>query len=260
MQVNDSSPPPVTLEVQADRLVRSVFLLCVSIELFIAFSDVFLNHHHWVPWSPLRRFFNITREDGLGNWWSTMQTMLVALVLWAIVFVQARQRAAAGEDGGGSRWKIIGWTVIAGFFSFMSLDDGSKLHERLGSTWKKIVDAGAYAESRPRFEEWFPSYSWQLVVAPFFIVMGFFIAAFLWRELRSVRARMMVFAALTILAVAMGMDFLEGTDSGVFDDDDVKHYMKMVEETMEMLANTVFLCVFVRVLTDRWPNLDVRFR
>lgn len=246
----------VTLEIDGGRLIRTVFLACLSFELFIAFADVFLNHYEWVPWGPMRRLFNITREDGLGNWWSTMQTMFVALTLWAIVIVHRRQAAAEGS----SRLTTLGWTVIACFFSFMSLDDGSKLHERLGSTWKRIVDEGARAEGRPRFEEWFPSYSWQLVVAPLFVLMGLFIAAFLWRELKSWRARLMVFAALSILAVALGLDFLEGTDSGVFDEHDVKHFMKVLEESMEMLANTVFLCVFLRVLVDRWPNLDLRFR
>ena len=57
-----------------------------------------------------------------------MQFLLIALVLW-MIFLRVRELD-------GAKWKARGWAFLTGVFLFLSVDDGSKLHERVG-TWFK---------------------------------------------------------------------------------------------------------------------------
>lgn len=241
------STEPRHVEISQRTWLRRLFLGCLAIEVFIALADIFLNEFEWLPFSPMQRFFNITREDSLANWWSASQTLLVGLSLWAIFFL-------ARLDGA-TRAVTRGWAILASFFTFMAVDDGSKLHERLGSS---LYDFAERSNGEPTIFDAFPSYAWQLAIAPFFVLMGLYIAWFLWRELQARRERFMVFAALSLLAIAVALDFVEGTDEGIFDVHVVEHFMKTGEEFLEMLANTVFLVLFLRVLTSRWPHLLIR--
>ena len=95
--------------------------------------------------------------------------------------------------------RIIGWLVVALFFSYMAIDDGAMIHERLGSAFDQSNDLGG-----------FPSYAWQLILAPMFVLMGFVIFFFLWNELEGTRERIILVLALGCFAVAVLMDFVEG--------------------------------------------------
>ncbi|HJO37781.1 MAG TPA: hypothetical protein QF650_04180 [Vicinamibacterales bacterium] len=97
--------------------------------------------------------------------------------------------------------------VLALWFSYMTVDDGAQLHERIGTTVSILQeDAGSSAL------DLFPSYTWQLVFLPLFGGLGLFMAAFLWRELQDRPARLAVIAAIGCLVVAVGLDFFEGLE------------------------------------------------
>ena len=129
----------------------------------------------------------------------------------------------------------------------------------------------------------FPSYAWQIVVLPFFVVAGVFLAVFLWRELRRRRARVLVALALTCFVVAVGLDFFEGLDADHpwniytriteavdFGDsteyrfrrtayDTLGHFSKSIEEFLEMLGNTLLWVVFLQHLSGLARDLRIRF-
>ena len=77
--------------------------------------------------------FNTAREDGLASWFAVTQTLLIALTLWLIYSV-----AKAGRK---PRAIVVGWLVLALFFTYMAIDDGAQIHERLGSTFKALREA-----------------------------------------------------------------------------------------------------------------------
>jgi len=168
----------------------------------------------------------------------------------------------------------------------MALDDGAMLHERAGTLFSQIhsedAPGGAMTTVGSSLLEAFPSYAWQIVALPIFVVLGIFTSAFLWRELPARRMRITVALAMFCFVIAVSLDFVEGldeehpwnlatilVDSVDFGDwtqyrfraepfDAVRHFSKSIEEFLEMLANTLLWSVFLA----RWAQLwrDVRIR
>lgn len=250
-------PAPVVFHIDAARAITALVLIAFATEWALVLADATINYAKWTDLSPIRRFFNITREDGLASWFGVTQTWMAALTLGLITWVVARS--------GAPRWKARAWGAVALFFGYMAMDDGSKLHERLGSAFDEYAESHGPSE---RVLELFPSYPWQVLVLPFFVGMGLFMAWFLWRELAEWRPRLMVAAAVGLMGAAVVLDFFEGMDPEnalnlhthirlAFDlsEYDVSHFSKSIEECMEMMSITLLWAVFLRFLAGAAPEL-----
>lgn len=62
----------VDFEQVVNRTVAASFGIIVTLILY----DVFLSYLQWLPSEPARLLSNITREDGLANWYSSLLTLL----------------------------------------------------------------------------------------------------------------------------------------------------------------------------------------
>ncbi len=251
-------------------LAWRVLLVCVVLEILFVFLDYHVNYGRYTEIGAIRRLFNIAREDGLASWFGTAQTMLSALTLWGIYLV-VRQRDAVS-------WTRFGWLGLALFFSYMAVDDGAQIHERMGTVFQVMRE-----RSDPTAVPFFPSYAWQVVFAPAFALIGIAALVFLWRELPLLAQRLAVLAALGCLAVAVGLDFFEGLepdhplnayayfgDSVAINDWALRrfnreayqvldHFSRSVEESLEMLANSVFWATFLSYFLFAARELRVRF-
>ena len=103
---------PLNFRLRADVVVRRIFWCFLGIELLIVFLDVFVNHYEWSSIASIRRMVNITREDSLSNWFSSIQAIIVGSVIWLIAFA-VRNRM---HDNHYKR-KFYCWACI-GIFSF----------------------------------------------------------------------------------------------------------------------------------------------
>ena len=264
----DHPPATVQLTFDPDRVVRNIFVFCVVANVSFFLLDFFINYLRLADTGAIRRLFNTAKENGLAAWFSVTQTVMVALTLW-LTFVTVKQQ-------GGSKWKRIGWLVLALFFTYMAVDDGSALHERLGSAF----DASNRDAAK---ESWgFPSYTWQILFLPLFSALGLFTLVFLWRELDERRAQILVAVALACFVLAVGLDFVEGLDpahrwnlytllSDRLELDGLstkgyrtpyqvlRHFSKSIEESLEMLGMTILWIVFLRHWIRSTGNLQVRF-
>jgi hypothetical protein len=227
-----------------------VFLACLIVEVALVYLDLTVNWLHWSDYSPIRRLFNTTREDALASWFAVTQTVFVALFAWII--------HAIGRKQGISGPRLAGWLLVALFFSYMAIDDGAAVHERIGSAFKER-EGGSVG---------FVSYPWQMLLAPVFAAMGLFLLGFLWFELPRATDRVRVFGALTCLAVAMSMDFVEGMEDGYawfvenygWKNATIRHFSKSLEEFLEMLGMTLFLVTFLGQVARRGREIVVRFQ
>lgn len=262
---------PTDLRIDTTALLRNLFVFCVSVELLLFTLDYYLNYAGGSQVSAIRRLFSTSREDGLAGWVAILQTAMVAVTLWAIYLV-GRKTA--------TRLQTLGWQALALFFSYLALDDGAHIHERLGTAYNQIGDG--FAASSWTLEL-FPSYRWQIVFMPIFAAMGFFMFGFLLKQLRGWKPKAAVFVALSCLAGAVLMDFFEGLSpthalnpytaitqswhleywaARTFDVsayDMLLHFSKSIEECVEMFGMTLLWMVFLHHFAWLASDLHVRF-
>jgi hypothetical protein len=274
------SPATLDIEIHSHRVLRRVFLACAGLELTFVLLDYFINYRRGVDIVYIRRMFNITREDSIASWFTITQTMLAALTAWGIwLLARARRRSVAmaavdkGRHGTGSGAGAAGWLVIAIFLTYMALDDGATIHERLGSTLKDAQRDGSL--------HGFPSYFWQIIFVPLFGFMGLFMMWFFWRQAHLRRQAVVVAIALGCMAFAVGMDFIEGLepehdwniytalanrlDFGDFarrnssnEYQTLLHFSKSLEETIEALSMTLLWVVLLGELMRQASGIRVR--
>ena len=79
-----------------------------------------------------------------------------------------------GQTRGGNSKLVVGWAFLTFMFFFLGVNDGTK------SADEGIGPLGS-------LNNWFPSYSWQVIVGPFFVAAGLFLIVFLSRRLNDPR-------------------------------------------------------------------------
>jgi hypothetical protein len=233
----------------------------VTVEIAIVMLDALVTELGWVSIGAARRLFNITREDGVANFFSSFQMLAVAAVLLLVTLVIRGQNQ-------GSRPKLVwGWALITALFFYMGVDDATKLHERMGTIFSELV-TGSEGRTDPgllgQLYDVFPSYTWQLVLGPVVAIAGLFVFVFLMRELPSLHLKLLVCLALGLFVIAVGMDFVEGMENGImihvadvfstFPGRAV-HFSKSIEEFLEMAGTTIFLFVFLKTLAHTTPSI-----
>lgn len=222
------------LRVNGEAWTKRVTVFCVCLVITVGLLDVFFYYLEWLPSEIIRRSFNIGTEESLGTWVSTSLALFAGLVAAALAarFYQSAVRKSS-----------FGWTIVALFFIYISFDDAAKFHERLGTAFRVKFEILTDSE----IISWFPSWGWQLFVAPFFVAMGIYLCWFFWGAV-SARLRVWVIFAFALLAAAVGLDFVEGTMNreGI---DTYIHLMRLTEELLEMFGTTAFLYVFLSTLS-----------
>ncbi len=183
----------------------------------------------------------------------------------------------------------VGWLILALFFSYMAMDDGSEFHERMGSAFKEVQreatqDAGSPTWGR-RLLNVSPSYSWQVLFLPIFGALGLFMLGFLWFVLNDWFSRLLTILGLSCFVCAVSLDFIEGLDEdhawnlytrisneysgvevftkerfGKTGFDALRHFSKAIEESLEMFGMTLFWVIFVRHWTSLAENLHLQFK
>lgn len=227
--------------------------------LLLAIGDIALFHFGGLR-SPINRSFNIAREDAIGTWFSILQ-LVGASILCCLLYRQAK----ASRAPAGTRWS---WGYLTVLFLYMSIDDAAKIHERLGTVFSEGVS-------------FFPSYAWQAVYAPIFGTATLVLLYVAWRLLDHKVAQVWTATGVGFLITAVGLDFLEGiepsNDSGASSSSsvaapakavadvfganghDIAHFQRVLEESMEMAAITLFLAAFLLQLGSVVQRIGIEF-
>src|SRR3972149_12009904 len=135
----DSNTVGSSFRIHTYRLIRNVFISSVLIELALFLLDFSVD-----LWStqgrpgerPFRHLFLLSREDGLGSWVGTIQTLFAGFTL-LIIHLKVKKNNLA------SKWATTMWGFLAFFFLFWAFDDGVQIHERVSASLSMI-------ESTPR--------------------------------------------------------------------------------------------------------------
>jgi hypothetical protein len=232
-----------------NKVLLKIFIYCLTIEIGFVIFDLTVNWMRWSDSGAIRRMFNITREDSLASFFAVFQTIVVAAVCWIILFIIQRIKTK-------SNYTKAGWLTLAIFFSYMAIDDGAMLHERIGTVFKHASESELI------------SYGWQIVIAPLFVVMGCFLFLFLWKHNPDRRQKLWLCAAIVCLGSAVCIDFIEGMPVGFnwissflqLPVKTVSHFSKSIEEFLEMLGMTFFLILTIQYLIRLTFEVDVTIK
>ncbi len=226
-----------TIALNGELYARRIALLCVGMVIVVAAADYFLFFRGWFPSQIVARSFDISSEESVGTWLSSN------IALFTGLFAAAIFAHSCKHD---SRALALGWALVALFFLYVSVDDAAKLHERLGTAVRVKYEKFAGVS----LDSWFPSWGWQLFIAPFFVAYGCYLLWFLWHAVAPVH-RGWVFLAFSCFGIAVSLDFVEGMDLTWLENEDAVHLLQLTEETLEMLGTTAFLFVVMLTLNDR---------
>ena len=130
---------------------------------------------------PVRELLIVNKEISILSWLSIVVMFVLGLACLAAGRLE-RRRA---------------WYPIAALFIYLSMDDSTTLHERIG--W---LLTGANGDS--------PVYWWVRVLGPILAVLGLFTFAFLWKRYAgNLRSRLTTFAGFGCLGLALLCEILE---------------------------------------------------
>jgi hypothetical protein len=245
-------------------MTRRIFWCLLGFELFIVFLDVFINHYEWSSIGAIRRMVNITREDSLSNWFSSIQAVVVGAVIWSTAIGVRKQM-----QGNHYMRKFYCWAGIGSFFIYLGIDDAIKFHERMGTAFKVILFKDNDTSSSGvlgSIYDVFPSYTWQMIFGPFFMAIGIFIVWFLWKELSSKKLWDWFLVGIGLYVLAVGLDFVEGLDSEPYEgiaaffsteEYRIEHLSKTLEEFLEMIGTTIFLIVFLKNIFNLYREWEI---
>ena len=180
------------ISIDKNKALKFIFISCLAIEFFIVISDITLNHFRWIPDRSARQIFNMALESSISNLFSSF----LALVVGIVAFLNSLYLAGK---------KKCGWIVLALFFIYMGIDDGTMIHEKFTTSLLPIfLDITGFDKSN------YASFSWHLVFIPFFALMGLFIVYFSYKELRSKSYWYYPYLGLVCFTSAVAIDYFEG--------------------------------------------------
>ena len=174
--------------------------------------DYLGNRSHWISSLSLRDVANVGREDSLHNFVSSAQELAVA-------------------------------GIACAFFTWIALDDGAALHERIGTALEDSVS-------------FFPSYAWQVISVPIFAAAMLVSVHIVFRSRRASWTRTLFLVGIGCYILGVALDYLEGRD-GAYDGfasavgasiSTVSHYSRVVEEFAEDVGASLFLVALLRHL------------
>jgi len=223
---------------EPETFARILVTGLIAAELTLVWLDVAVTYYEAIAHPAVQDLCNMVIEDSLSNWFSSVQALLVGLV----VFLLSARVGAEGAPS--SRARARAWAWVAAFFVFLALDDGTGLHEAIGTWFEDTRGIGG-----------FPSYAWQILFVPPLGAWGLFVLLWSRREMTR-RGWLQVLLGVVCFVAAVGIDFVEGMETPydaitrrlLLHEDTIPHFSGVLEEFVEMFGTTLLLRAYLETL------------
>lgn len=188
--------------------------------------------------------FDFYEEHNAPTYFSALNLLLTA----ALLFTIARLTRVDGRGKNHAR----AWSILAGGFLFMSVDEFADLRQILATAAKAV--SGSKLEGLP-----FLSVAWTVPVAAILVVLAIYFVPFLLR-LKKVYTINFALAGAAFVFAAIGFETIEGyhvaQTKGVRD----LAFMLMVtlEESMEIFSILYFQYFLLRYINEYHRNIFLR--
>ena len=247
------------LHVSKSRLLKDFFYYSATMIVLLAVCDAVFNFMNPFDSLQIRRIFNIAKEGSVPSFFSVF--LLVGVAFWAFCFSWIH----SARLGTLRKWL---WLFVGCLFLFLAVDDASQVHERLGSFFRKYVEAASESGQQHWGDgilDWHGSYSWHVAVLPFIALAGMGMFLFLWFELGDARGRGLLSLGIFCFVLAIGIDYLEGLDTFFVtigkplnvSDYFIDHFCKLIEECLEMIGAVLIGGALLRHLLNSTSRVEV---
>jgi hypothetical protein len=213
-----------------ERIARWIVVIAGLLALSHAVTQLSWRGRHAVP-KALAPLFDMSSET--------------SLLTWASVVTLAALGASAFYAGWLTRERA--WHGAGALFTYLSLDDATQTHERVGWLFAPLFEGHAV-------------YVWVIVLGPVFAALGGLVA---WRLARVLRAdpaaRRRIVVGFACLALALALEMLEQPlhDAGLrWRGFPLPRYTIPLEEALELVGPGLCLAAVVGHL-ERWRARDL---
>ena len=184
----------------------------------------------------LLALFNMNHEISIPTWFSQVLLLTAA----GVALVNGAVRRAQGKR------YAIHWTIIAAILLFMSLDEGSQVHEIATKPLQNALNAhGSLLH-----------YTWILAASALIVVVVAIFVRFWWRL--PAQTRVLTFAAAAVFITgAIGFEVLGGYVARSVSTGMKLVGVNMLEETFEMLGATLAIYAFLVFLRRISPRNSI---
>ncbi|EKD26629.1 MAG: hypothetical protein ACD_79C01091G0005 [uncultured bacterium] len=245
---------------ESDLIIKRIFFGLLFIELFLVANDFFCYFILKLSGTSISKVISVSCETSIANWFSSVQFLLIGLIF---IFVSLIKHKDEGLK------KSFMWILFGLFFLYFSVDDGAGIHEQISLDLRKYIQS--FLESKKysgisNLLNRFPSYAWQLILGPVFLVMGYLIFIFFWNKLKTVKIKLMFLSSILFLILAEVMDFIEGLNESFLtfvkqytdNTTSVIHLIMVFEEFLEMFAITLFFITCLKILFEELNNCNFK--
>lgn len=176
------------------------------------------------------QLLNLDEEVSLPTWWQ--QSALLAAAVISLLLAQEARRAA--------REQHRHWSVLAAVLLFVSIDEGTQIHERFTAP----VRDGLGVEGGLLYYAW---------IVPVVVLLLLFVVSYyrFWTRLPARPRLLLALAGITYVAGGIGVESL----GGAYDADRGQDYgfvvLTAIEEALEMIGQSLLIWALLLLLADR---------
>lgn len=223
---------------------KKVFLVLTGITLFLSVMHLVTQYMVYFTDqgdSGLRALntFYMANEVSIPTWYN-QAILLVASFLVFVIAVHKRHEKNSS---------FLYWLCLAGVFLYLSVDEGSQLHEQLGFVSYRFLRAIGFGG--------FSTTSYYLIsLALLVLVVGLFFVRFWWRLPKTTKILFLV-AAILYVGGALGVEAV-----GQFSERGSFSYSALVllEETLEKMGIVVFIYALLDYIRSSKVKSFVEFK
>jgi hypothetical protein len=185
----------------------------------------------------INHFFDLNDEHNLQTFYSVLLLAFSSLLLYII----SNLYRISGK-------KKNQWLVLSFIFLFVSADESTGIHEKLGSLFKTLIGSSNLPD--------YLQYGW---VLPYLVILLFLITYFSKFFLgldRETRIRF-VSAFIIFISGAAGFEMIESRYHQMYGTYDITYKVFVtIEETMEMVGTIIFIRALLMHIAENFPDID----
>jgi len=223
---------------------RKVFIWLLAILGILLVLHIFGQYlWHISGWTYLSFYidrFNMNEEVSIPTWFATILLLVSSGLLWTIGTIKTFIKDVFAKY----------WKVLSGIFLFLSIDEGSSIHEILSV----LIGTSLGIESGIFY------YAWVIPVLFLLVVLGFWFFKF-WQNLFSSTRWLVFWAGLLYISGAIGVEMLGSYYATKLGGYDFNYFLLVaVEEGLEKLGIIIFIYALIKYLIGLKNKTWIDFR